>query len=519
MEKRYQEADQTGVKPEKVQFSLLYKVNGVVFLCLLIFGILSGIVIQMKMNDALRHEYISKGESIAQGFATSSVELLIDRDAASIQSFLDDYIEIRGVAYVYILNQDGEVIAHTFVPSFPEKIIQKNPLPANTSMSVKEIEVEGFSWIIDIGVPILWGTLGEVHVGMDKGIINQQVLSAQIFNSFISLIGMVISLGIASLLSLQIIKPIKHLTRSTTDIARGDFSSFTPIHTRDETGVLGKAFLNMAEQLRRSNEEVHRKNLELERQYQDLVATTEELKQTQKQLIQSEKFASMGQLAASVAHEINNPLAGILVFIRLMIKKLKKGQTDPEVIKMYLNNLQIMGAETQRCGNIVKNLLNFARATEPHYAQVDLTKVLEDTLSLTAHKAQMSEIEIHKDLKELPGIVADPSQLKQVFLNIIINAIEAMQRDEKILTINSYCSDENRRVFVEISDTGIGIGEENLPKLFDPFFTTKEKGTGLGLSVVYGLVNNHGGEVTIESEKGKGTTVTVSLPVSPQPEV
>ena len=161
----------------RIRISLRYKITGLVLLSLLIFGLLSALIGQVKMAQALRNEFISKGESIAQGFAKSSVELLIDQDAASIQSFLDEYIDIAGVAYVYILDQERKVIAHTFVPVFPPHLLAKNHMKEDLDISIQDMKVHRIGDVIDIGVPILMGSLGWVHVGMDKSQINREVRS------------------------------------------------------------------------------------------------------------------------------------------------------------------------------------------------------------------------------------------------------------------------------------------------------------------------------------------------------
>ncbi|MBW2307268.1 MAG: HAMP domain-containing protein [Deltaproteobacteria bacterium] len=492
--------------------SLRYKITGLVFLSLLIFGLLSAFIGQLKMAQALRKEFISKGESIAQGFAKSSVELLIDQDAASIQSFLDGYIEIEGVAYVYILDRYRKVIAHTFVPVFPQGLLEKNPVGEGLDISVRDIQVDGMADVIDIGVPILMGSMGWVHVGMDRGQINREVRGLVKSLWIVYGMGIILTLVIASLLSSQIIRPLRLLTDSTARIASGQFDDKFPLSGGDEVGVLARSFRNMSEKLWISNEEVRAKTLELERQNRELVAMTEELKKTQNHLIQSEKFASMGQLAASVAHEINNPLAGILTFIKLMIRKMDTGQPVKDDIKGYLRNLRIMETETQRCSNIVKNLLDFARVTESKMERVNINEIIRNTMTLTGHRAEMSDIQVVQNLSSLPAVMADAGQLKQVFLNVILNAIEAMQGERKILTIRSMGVDDHDTVAVEIEDTGSGIPQENLPYIFDPFFTTKRKGTGLGLSVVYGIINKHNGRIQVDSKPGEGTTVRIELP-------
>jgi two-component system NtrC family sensor kinase len=239
---------------------------------------------------------------------------------------------------------------------------------------------------------------------------------------------------------------------------------------------------------------------------------TQELKMTQNQLLQSEKLASIGQLAATIAHEINNPLNGILTYTKLIERKLADGIVKEEEIPKLRSYLAIMERETEKCSTIVRDLLDFARQREPSLkSDVDINEVVAQALSLLKNQIALQEITLEKRYGHLPPIVADPMQLRQVFLNILLNSCEAMH-DGGRLTITTAFSKKEKVVKVEIADDGIGIPEEDLPKIFDPFFTSKEKGTGLGLSVVYGIINSHQGTIEAKSTVGEGTTIIVTLP-------
>ncbi|MBN2186136.1 MAG: 4Fe-4S binding protein [Dehalococcoidia bacterium] len=235
----------------------------------------------------------------------------------------------------------------------------------------------------------------------------------------------------------------------------------------------------------------------------------EELQNTQEELLRAEKLTSLGQLAASIAHEINNPLAGVLVYTQLLSKKVTGDTFKKEEALGYLSK---MGSEVSRCSKIIRNLLDFARQTEPMLRLVDINQVLDRTLSLVGHQAQLQNIEVIKELSSLPEVMADFDQLQQVFTNLILNAIQAMP-DGGRLTLRSSTIDSEVRV--DVQDTGCGIPKESLSKLFTPFFTTKEKekGVGLGLAVVHGLIERHKGRVKVQSEVGSGTTFSVYLKV------
>jgi len=234
----------------------------------------------------------------------------------------------------------------------------------------------------------------------------------------------------------------------------------------------------------------------------------EQLQQTHLQLVQSEKMASVGKLAAGVAHEINNPLGGILIYASLMLEDMPEDDPKREDIKRIVQ-------ETTRCKEIVKSLLEFGHQSGPKFEPVDVNRAIVDGLFFLENQAIFHNIDIVKDLDPfLPRIMGNASQLKQVFMNMVVNAADAMSGNGK-LTIRTRLSEDESYVTVEFSDTGVGIPEENLSKIFDPFFTTKEvgKGTGLGLAVCYGIVEKHGGRIDVDSKVGEGTTFRIILPV------
>ncbi len=236
------------------------------------------------------------------------------------------------------------------------------------------------------------------------------------------------------------------------------------------------------------------------------------LKEAQEQLIQSEKLISMGKLAASVAHEINNPISGVLTYIKLMMKKVDGKPLVGKDLASFRKYLNIVEKETSRCGSIVRSLLEFARQSELKIQNLDVNSVLKKTIALLEHQMTLQDIKLTRNFKPLPEILADFSQLQQVFLNIMLNAIQVMPDGGEITV--STAEGKDGFIDVRISDTGCGIPRENLPKLFDPFFTTKKggKGIGLGLSVVYGIINRHKGKIEVESEVGKGSTFIIKLP-------
>lgn len=302
----------------------------------------------------------------------------------------------------------------------------------------------------------------------------------------------------------SIIKPLQRMVVATQQIAKGDFDHKVEVQSSDEVGDLAASFNQMTERLKAANQELIEWGKTLENKVEE---RTRELIEMQSHLVQSEKLASIGKLAAGIAHEINNPLGGILIYSHLLLEEAKKDTPAYE-------NLKKIVKETTRCKNIVKGLLEFARPKEPEMIPTDINDCVDKALAIFERQALFQNISIRKDYSGLPRIVADGAQLQQVFANIIVNAAEAID-GTGVLTIKTYLDAKSSVIKIEFTDTGHGIKEEDLPRLFEPFFTTKEvgKGTGLGLAISYGIVQKHQGLIEVRSKIGQGSTFTVVLPV------
>jgi two-component system NtrC family sensor kinase len=235
-------------------------------------------------------------------------------------------------------------------------------------------------------------------------------------------------------------------------------------------------------------------------------------------MVFTEKMASLGKLAAIVAHEINNPLAGVLVYTKLVRRRLPKLQGEDgggKSIGELDETLATIEAETARCGDIVRNLLLFSRRGETAMAPVDVNTVLRRAVRLVQHQADLAVVAVETDLGELPPTICDASEIQQAVLAPLMNALEAMP-DGGTLAVRTRHLPEAGEITVEIRDTGVGIPEDIRPKVFEPFFSTKSegKGTGLGLAVMYGIIQHHGGRIDLESEVGRGTLFRIHLPVA-----
>ncbi len=242
-----------------------------------------------------------------------------------------------------------------------------------------------------------------------------------------------------------------------------------------------------------------------------------ERKRTEEELMRSEKLASLGQLAASVVHEVNNPLAGIMVYVKLLLKKYRNKTIDVESTEQQLLKME---KELDRTTRIIRNLLDFARQSEPSMMPVDIHKVIDAALHLVGNQINLENVRLEKDLdRDLPRVQADFDKIQQVLINIILNAIQAMPNGGDLTVASSFAPgvriDDARKdcVRIDIRDTGIGIEKENLGRLFTPFYTTKEKGkgVGLGLSVVHGIIGKHKGKIDVESEPNVGTKFSIFL--------
>ena len=221
--------------------------------------------------------------------------------------------------------------------------------------------------------------------------------------------------------------------------------------------------------------------------------------------IQADKLSSLGRMAAGIAHEINNPLAGILLYSSNLVKKVP--ETGP-----LKKGLEVIIHETIRCRGIIQDLLEFSREREPLKAQADLNGVINKALSILVNEFRLNRISLEKRLSEnLPSVLIDPNQMEQVFINFFMNALEAIQGQGRV-SIRTYKDEDNQEVVAEIEDTGMGIPQEHLERIFEPFFSTKAKGTGLGLAVNYGIIQKHGGQIRVSSQPGRGTTMTIRLP-------
>ena len=312
-----------------------------------------------------------------------------------------------------------------------------------------------------------------------------------------------LALLIKFLMSRFLNQPLRTLIAGTHRVAQGDLDFQIPIRSEDEIGVLASSFNQMTRDLKLAKTSLTEWGNRLE---QLVSERAQELANAQQQLIRSEKLASLGKLSAGVAHEINNPLTGILTFSQLLMEQFPPDTQEHQDLKVVVQ-------ETIRCRNIVRGLLEFARQSTPEKRPVDIKELLQEVLQLVENQQLFQNIQVTKSIDQhIPDVMADRDQLKQVIFNIVVNAAEAMS-GSGALQITAEWVESKSQVALHFRDSGPGIEGESLNKLFDPFFTTKEMGTGLGLAISYGIIKAHRGNIEIESKVGEGAHVMITLPV------
>jgi two-component system NtrC family sensor kinase len=383
-------------------------------------------------------------------------------------------------------NEDGSRAIGTRVAEevYDQVVLKGEPWIGRTYV-VNNWYITAYEPIRDINHKII----GILYVG----ILEQKYLDIreQIAVTFLSitLVGTLVSMLLSYLISLRISVPIKNLASASREVARGNLNARVDVASKDELGELSDTFNTMALALKERDER---------------------LKEfTRNKIMESERLALIGQLSANVAHELNNPLQGIVTYSHLLLEEVS--DEDPSK-----DSLQKIVVQANRCRDIIRGLLDFSRQRKPDKTLCDVNSVLRGCVSLLENQALFHNIQIINALDDnLPLAVIDPSQIERVFMNIIINAAQAMDGNGQ-LTLATRFEAVERFIDVEFTNTGPEIAKENMDKIFDPFFTTKETGhgVGLGLAISFGIIKEHNGTISVESGAGKKTTFTVRLPVT-----
>ena len=366
--------------------------------------------------------------------------------------------------------------------------------------------------------PARQSVLGVLDVALDLGPTDRLIADAR--RRVIVTIAIevaLISAFLVAFISFFVTRPIHRLMEANVALGRMDLEHPIEITSSRELWSLSSSFNLMRERLGEALGEINRAAQELEAK---VAERTAQLQQAQRRLLQADRLASLGQLAASVAHEINNPLSGVLNFSALMGRILKDDGVPRERVPEFRGYLDRVTEQTARAGRIVSDLLAFSRRSKPQRAPSDLNAIVRTTVGLVSHKLKLLNVDAVLELDEtLPPLPCDASHIQQVVLNLVMNGAEATRpRGSGRVSVVTRRSDDGESALLEVTDDGEGIPKEVVDRIFDPFFTTKDdgKGVGLGLAVVYGIVESHAGRIDVRTAGGRGTVFTVTLPLAPE---
>lgn len=357
--------------------------------------------------------------------------------------------------------------------------------------------------------------LGSIIIKMPLEQLDTSVNKSSIDFYVMAIISSVILLGLLILLTTQKIKkPLNALLNASISVASGELNTRIDIGNDqlDDMRLVAVTFNTMLDNLQQATVELENWSQQLEYKVQK---KTEELRSAQSELIQLERIASLGKLSASVAHELNNPLSGILIYTKLIYKQLSNIELYASKKESILKHLSLIESETKRCGEIVRGMLDFSRKDQGNMTETHLHRVLTETYELMAHPVRINGISFLTDFKATNDFVkCGANQIKQACVALIMNASEAINENGEIIlrTVNP----DDKTLRIEIIDNGSGINEEVLPHIFEPFYTTKQgvSGNGLGLAIVHGIVQRHNGKIEVLSKIGEGTTIAIILPLS-----
>ena len=527
--------------------------------------LLIGFTISRIVERNILLERVRYGERMIQDFQAVIDFMFRDRKELSlddpsikkeIQDFVRIYIKEKGFNELLVVDHRLKVIAS----KRPEGVDRQYPNEEmresiRSGQSHNEIEKSGTFFSTHYQSMVFFAPLwaqGKIVGGIQMEVPLEDLMMNLLEFKKIILISIMLDAIVlivfgTFLLSRGLVKPLKDLVRLTQKISDGDFSQPIEVTSKNEIGQLILSFNRMVERLKENQEN-------LEKYLESLESTNKKLKQAQEELIRTEKLASIGRFAAGVAHEVGNPLGAILGYTTI----LEKEGIDQEESKDYLKRIE---KEIERINRIVRELLDFARPSKFEIREVEINQVVKNAISLLSYQKNFKNVETQLELQpDLPMVKGDETQISQVFINIILNAIDAMpnggvlkiqteglvvgdlflnrfqplypprRKGDPVESDYSYMrkagplsaiytkfSKGDRLVKIRVSDTGVGIKEEDLKKIFDPFFTTKapDKGTGLGLSISLRIVESLGGEMRVESEEGRGTAFEIYFPVPP----
>lgn len=454
-------------------------------------------------KDIDRVRILSKNGTVIHSSQRDEIGRLVDQEAESclachLNEKSRDASPMVGRPRIFTDERGRRLLGSTAV-------IRNEPTCSNGGCHVHKQE-QSVLGVLDIVYP-----LEQIDATMRKNTITIAGLSL----GFVMLAALLVGL----LIQRAIYRPLRDLQEGAARLAEGDLEQLIPVRSDDELGQLAQSFNTMTRALRKSRVELEDWGHTLEQKVEE---ARRKLNRAQAEAARGEKLASVGLLAAGIAHELNNPLTGVLTFSTLVRKQLPDDSPEAE-------DLDLVIQETRRCASIIRRLLDFAREKAPEKNFADLNRLIEKSVDLVGESAKAADIAIELDLEQsLPTIWMDENLVEQVIMNMLVNAQHAIEGGGRITIRTRRRSDYRRKaphaepldmVEITIRDSGCGIAKENLQKIFDPFFTTKSvgKGTGLGLSVSHGTIEAHGGSIEVDSVVGEGTEFRIYLPLEGSP--
>jgi len=531
----------------KIRSSIYGRVIFIIII-LSVFLFLSFGIIFRSVNEGYMKSIIhQRGTNAALLVRSALYQSMLENNRSSLQTTLDVINRMSGIDEVNLYDH-REKLAYS---SFPANMVgHSNPNCLECHTSIKSVlpEKNNFSKVIDINSECLMNQNDNAHrhLLISSPVMNERSCytsschahqaSEKVLGSLVikiplqdldntmeksskdfyllAILTTLLLLGFLIFFTRKKIKnPLNALITASYAVSKGDRNTRLEIKPNqlDDMRMVSVAFNNMLDNLQVANNELHNWSQQLEYKVR---IKSEELGQAQNELINIEKIASLGKLSLSVAHEINNPLSGILIYTKLVYKQLLNQNLEAEKKGLILKHLKMIENETKRCGDIVKGLLDFSRKDQNFFEDKHIHDVLKETGDLMNHSMKIAKISFIRDFSAKTDFVyCSPNQIKQACIAVLVNASEAVPENGEIL-FKTFNPDEDH-ITIEIIDNGSGIAEEDIPHIFEPFFSTKynSRGTGLGLSIVHGIVQSNNGKITVKSEPGKGTTISIVLPI------
>jgi two-component system NtrC family sensor kinase len=511
----------TAVALRRVSRSVGAKLFTTLFSVLLLnLGLLGWVNVQLHRRH-LESARLASAQQMSDVIRRSTVYYMLRNDRSALSHIVQTIGQQPGMTRLRIYDARGRIGFSTDEGEVGRTV---TPMPA-----ASHIRVENGTRVLGITTPIpnapscataachahapTEAILGMLDTNLSLASADAEVRASTWRFIFFSGVAMLLTLAASAAFVWRFVqKPVTALREGTKLIGGGDLGVQIPVNSRDELGSLAVSFNQMSRQLLEARQEIEA----FARSLEDRVRSkTAELQGAHEQMLRAEKLTSLGKLAAVVAHEVNNPLSGILTYAKLMRRWVERGDSMELRGDEMRESLQLIESESKRCGELVRNLLTFARVTPLNIAAVDFNQVVHQCIRLVQHKLELGSITADLQLDpDLPPVRGDANQLEQLLLALVMNAIEAMPH-EGTLTIVTTASPKREHVIVTIEDDGTGIAPEVLSRLFDPFVTTKEgKGVGLGLAISRSIVERHEGQISVASEPGRGTRFTITLPVA-----